>query len=916
MAETTVIRNIRIVGRSEGIAETTARLRDMTAAQGQVSVASERTSKSTLSVQGALDRVQRQMDVAYRVQQQFTSGTNTLNRAFEQGLITIQRRTELMKLLEQRTLGAARANDNLAAPKRSAFDGASQAIAQGLNPLTSQLGVAGLGLGGMAAGAAGLAAGLGGITAMTVAITKAGDEFTTYANRLKAAGVDQAAVNTRVDELTGIALRARSALAPTVDLYAGIRKSTEDLGKSQEQVARVTETVTKAFTIGGQSASTASGAILQLNQAFAAGALRGDELNSVLEGAPPLARLIAKEFGIGVGELKKFGEDGKLSAERVFDAFLKGSREIDETFGKTEITIAQASANMSTSLFALGAEMDKLMGLARGLAGAIDNVAKAAMGMAGVVRSFGDQKQLGEIQTLSANISGYEKTIQSLQGRNDAVSKNDLANEVRKLAADRAQFDKLVGERMNTMVARPETPLLNGEGMISTTRAARTFESAMEGVNKAAKETARDGMTALARATAEANDKFAERNKTVDQMRKDGVDSRQIKEFERKSQEVRDSQIRNAEAAAAEKGGGSKGAEDAFQRAIVTAQGRTRALEEEAKLAGLAGSQLEAMRLQIELETQAKKRGLDVSDAMAASIRKEVDARRDAAQAVAVGKLNADIGFERDQLGRSSGEQQIASRLRSSGLGLDSAQADAMRLNQTLGETRDLLSGAASGFLSDMRAGKTAAEALSNQVNKLVDKLLDAALNQAITGLFGGKSGGFNPLSLFGFGGGSSMNSAGVGSTVGGSSFVGGTTGWFADGGFTGRGGKYDPAGVVHRGEYVFDAAATSRIGVDVLESMRRGGTGYADGGYVATSAPYIPPAANSNAGPAKVNVQVVNKTSGEVTGTATSTTRPDGSIDTVIELMEARMADKVAHGQGSLNAAFQARQTGRQLRG
>ena len=53
----------------------------------------------------------------------------------------------------------------------------------------------------------------------------------------------------------------------------------------------------------------------------------------------------------------------------------------------------------------------------------------------------------------------------------------------------------------------------------------------------------------------------------------------------------------------------------------------------------------------------------------------------------------------------------------------------------------------------------------------------------------------------------------------------------FALGGFTGRGGKYDPAGVDHRGEYVFDAAATSRIGVDVLETMRRGGTGYADGG-------------------------------------------------------------------------------------
>lgn len=54
--------------------------------------------------------------------------------------------------------------------------------------------------------------------------------------------------------------------------------------------------------------------------------------------------------------------------------------------------------------------------------------------------------------------------------------------------------------------------------------------------------------------------------------------------------------------------------------------------------------------------------------------------------------------------------------------------------------------------------------------------------------------------------------------------------GGFAEGGYTGAGGKYQPAGVVHRGEYVFDAASTSRIGVGTLERIR---SGYADGGYV-----------------------------------------------------------------------------------
>ncbi|MCV2920157.1 phage tail tape measure protein, partial [Escherichia coli] len=51
----------------------------------------------------------------------------------------------------------------------------------------------------------------------------------------------------------------------------------------------------------------------------------------------------------------------------------------------------------------------------------------------------------------------------------------------------------------------------------------------------------------------------------------------------------------------------------------------------------------------------------------------------------------------------------------------------------------------------------------------------------------------------------------------------------FAPGGFPGPGGKYEPAGIVHRGEFVFTKEATSRIGVGNLYRLMRG---YAEGGY------------------------------------------------------------------------------------
>ena len=77
-----------------------------------------------------------------------------------------------------------------------------------------------------------------------------------------------------------------------------------------------------------------------------------------------------------------------------------------------------------------------------------------------------------------------------------------------------------------------------------------------------------------------------------------------------------------------------------------------------------------------------------------------------------------------------------------------------------------------------------------------------------------------------------------IGSAIGGGASASGGTAiqaaaakfHFATGGFTGTGGKYEPAGIVHRGEFVFTKEATSRIGVGNLYRLMRG---YATGGYV-----------------------------------------------------------------------------------
>lgn len=80
----------------------------------------------------------------------------------------------------------------------------------------------------------------------------------------------------------------------------------------------------------------------------------------------------------------------------------------------------------------------------------------------------------------------------------------------------------------------------------------------------------------------------------------------------------------------------------------------------------------------------------------------------------------------------------------------------------------------------------------------------------------------FNAMSGMGFGGGKTFT---LGSLFGGG---------YANGGYTGDGGKYDPAGVVHKGEFVFTKEATQRIGAKNLYRLMRG---YANGGSVGGSA-------------------------------------------------------------------------------
>lgn len=261
-----------------------------------------------------------------------------------------------------------------------------------------------------------------------------------------------------------------------------------------------------------------------------------------------------------------------------------------------------------------------------------------------------------------------------------------------------------------------------------------------------------------------------------------------------------------ASAEAASKGGAKKSgggtetdAKDDYDRATRSIEDRIRRQEQESTTFGQGAEAVARYRTETELLTAAKRAERDITPALTAQIKDYADR---AAEAARVTEQLRDTQRQSDQL-NSAGRESF------------------------------------SGLFRDMRQGAGFAASMESSVSRMVDRLGDLASDQVFTALFGGRgtSGGSGALGgIFGglFGGGGTAAAA---SSPGLSDFFGGNFfPAFAGGGYTGSGDRLAAAGIVHRGEYVFDKASTDRIGVGTLEMIRAGIRGYAEGGLVGGS--------------------------------------------------------------------------------
>ncbi|WP_100134988.1 tape measure protein [Enterobacter hormaechei] len=164
-------------------------------------------------------------------------------------------------------------------------------------------------------------------------------------------GETQAEVMQRIFD---ISQATQSSLNGTATLYARLERGTRLYNTSAADLARLTTIINQGFAVSGATAQEAENAIIQLSQGLAAGALRGEEYNSVAEQGSRLTNALADSLGVSIGQLRAMAAEGKLTTDVVVNGLLSQGEAIGKEFANTTVSITkglQVAGNNVTKFF-------------------------------------------------------------------------------------------------------------------------------------------------------------------------------------------------------------------------------------------------------------------------------------------------------------------------------------------------------------------------------------------------------------------------------------------------------------------------------------------------------------------------------------------------------------------------------------
>lgn len=730
------------------------------------------------------------------------------------------------------------------------------------------------------------------------------DEYANLAGRiaLVVEGLDKQRATQ--DALFASAQRTRSSLSETTGLYVKLAQSSKELAADQDRLLRITELINQALVVSSSTPQQAASAIQQFGQAIAGGVLRGEEFNSVNENGNRIITALADGLGKSAGELRKMAEAGKLTADVVLTALESQAGKVSAEFAKMPNTVGGAMQQVENALLQVIGRADQTTQSSRALANEISDLART-LSSPETQQAFSSIVQ-GVVSITQAIAEAIPHIVDwtnklnhglGLTANADGLYKGNAIDFVVGLGGEaRGLYEEAAGT-----VTRDSARALGGRWM-----RAQGTERAWAGLtgryyDRDWSDTGPDGKPMNSPGIGWLSPRL---ENTLDgkgggfsliQPRGVPYTTEPAGTTPKAKPTGTGTGTGTGKGAGGAKGGNEARAIESYIAQLDRQLGLMGATtQEEQTLFEIRSGSLRAASKGQQALALEKARGIDLAkaeqDQYQNSLRlaeEELRVRQQQEQHLA--SFMADLQFETDLVGKSNAEREVMIALRQAGVSAMSAEGQAIRQQieelQRLQEAEMVVmevKGAATDmFASFLDGSQSAGDAFEDFTKRLRRLAAQMLAEKAIQYLFNAFAGGGGQGS--GFMGWASGNPL---------------SGGWSSGGYTGAGGVNQPAGVVHKGEVVWSQRDVARAGgVGVVEAMRLGTRGYADGGVVGAVA----------SGGGNVTVVVENH-SGAPARTEEGTDADGGKLIKVIVDAAVAAVDQRIGTMGSTGRAIQGR--------
>lgn len=293
-------------------------------------------------------------------------------------------------------------------------------------------------LGGTAGAVAGLTVGIGALAVaaggLLVVTSRSQEQYALLEARLKNVYGSATIAESVFKDLTRVAQENGQAVALTADSYLRLARNNEAIGLSRAKMLELTDAVQKLGAVSGASNAELAGGLLQFSQALAAGRLNGDELRSIMENMPALAKAIADGLGVSVGQLRAMGAAGELSSQKIVAALLSEIPNIQKEFEglpeTTEKAFTRVANNWDRMLASMGERLN-----ASGIITGVVNAGAEVLGLAADAVAIETPEQMRD--RLTAEYNRYLDVLGDDGASNRAQSEARIMSEqIRKQLQD------------------------------------------------------------------------------------------------------------------------------------------------------------------------------------------------------------------------------------------------------------------------------------------------------------------------------------------------------------------------------------------------------------------------------------------------------------------------------------------------